>query len=204
MDPYKVLGVDRNASDEEIKKAYRELVKKYHPDKYSGSDLKDIASEKLKEVNAAYDEIQRMRSSRGSSSGSSYSGGSSGSYYGGYQSAGGSAKYNAVRQKIQAGDLNGAEALLNNISPQDAEWHYLKGVILLRRGWYDGARQHFASAHSMDPTNREYAQAFASANNMGRGYTDYYGGGQNIGGCNMCDFCTGMMCANLCCGDGCC
>ena len=61
MDPYKVLGVDRNASDDEVKKAYRELVKKYHPDKYADNDLKDLASEKLKEINAAYADIQKMR-----------------------------------------------------------------------------------------------------------------------------------------------
>ena len=69
MDPYKVLGVDRNASDDEVKKAYRELVKKYHPDKYADNDLKDLASEKLKEINAAYADIQKMRQNGGSSSG---------------------------------------------------------------------------------------------------------------------------------------
>ena len=59
--PYKVLGVDPNASDDEIKKAYRNLARKYHPDKYRDSDLADVAEEKMKEVNAAYEEIQQMR-----------------------------------------------------------------------------------------------------------------------------------------------
>ena len=58
-DPYKVLGVSPDASDEEIKKAYRALARKYHPDKYRDSDLADLASEKMKEVNAAYDEQKR-------------------------------------------------------------------------------------------------------------------------------------------------
>ena len=115
MDPYRELGVDRNASDEEIKKAYRELVKKYHPDKYADNDLKDLASEKLKKINAAYDEIQKMRQNKQSSGGygaSGYGG------YGSYQSGGSysaSAKYQNVWARMQAGDLNGAEALLDSI-----------------------------------------------------------------------------------------
>ena len=59
--PYKVLGVSPNADDEEIKRAYRELARKYHPDRYTNSDLADLANEKMQEVNAAYEEIQRLR-----------------------------------------------------------------------------------------------------------------------------------------------
>ena len=59
--PYKVLGVSPNATDDEIKQAYRELARKYHPDKYRDSDLSDLAEEKMKEINAAYEEIQRLR-----------------------------------------------------------------------------------------------------------------------------------------------
>ena len=66
-DPYKVLGVAPDASDDEVKKAYRALARKYHPDKYRDSDLADLASEKMKEVNAAYEEIQNMRKNGGSS-----------------------------------------------------------------------------------------------------------------------------------------
>ena len=59
--PYTVLGVDRTATDDEIKKAYRELAKKYHPDNYADSPLADLAEEKMKEINEAYDAIQRER-----------------------------------------------------------------------------------------------------------------------------------------------
>ena len=54
-DPYSVLGVSQNASDDEVKKAYRELARKYHPDNYQNNPLADLAEEKMKEINEAYD-----------------------------------------------------------------------------------------------------------------------------------------------------
>jgi len=64
-DPYSVLGVSQNASDQEIKKAYRELARKYHPDNYVNTPLADLAEEKMKEVNEAYEAIQKQRSGGG-------------------------------------------------------------------------------------------------------------------------------------------
>ena len=63
-DPYTILGVSRDASDEEIKKAYRALARKYHPDNYAGSDLADVAEEKMKEINEAYDLIGKTSEAR--------------------------------------------------------------------------------------------------------------------------------------------
>ena len=82
MNPYEVLGVPENASEEEIKKAYKELVKKYHPDKYQDNPLADLAEEKLQEVNEAYDMLMKNRNS-GSSSSYSYGNYGSGSGSGG-------------------------------------------------------------------------------------------------------------------------
>ena len=77
-DPYSVLGVSPDASDEEIKRAYRELARKYHPDNYQNNPLADLAEEKMKAINEAYDAITKQRSGR-----------SSGGYQSAYQQQGG-------------------------------------------------------------------------------------------------------------------
>ena len=79
-DPYSVLGVPSSASDDEVKKAYRELIRKYHPDSYVNNPLSDLAEEKFKEVQEAYDQIMKQRENGG------YSGGYAGNYSGGYSS----------------------------------------------------------------------------------------------------------------------
>ena len=90
LDPYSVLGVSRNATDEEIKKAYRKLSRKYHPDANINNPNKDQAEEKFKEVQQAYEQIMRERE-YGSSGGSS--GGYGGYGYGGFGGFGGPVSY---------------------------------------------------------------------------------------------------------------
>ena len=80
MDPYKVLGVSPDATDDEVKKAYRALARKYHPDNYAGSDLADVAEEKMKEINAAYDAIKNGTANQYSAQGGATGQGG----YGGY------------------------------------------------------------------------------------------------------------------------
>ena len=97
-DPYSVLGVSQNASDEEVKKAYRELARKYHPDNYQNNPLADLAEEKMKEINEAYDVITKQRSGGYSSP--------SGGYGGGYQQRSGGSNdpiYSRVRNLISVG-----------------------------------------------------------------------------------------------------
>ena len=195
-DPYEVLGVSQNASDEEIKRAYRELARKYHPDNYQNNPLADLAEEKMKEVNEAYDAITRMRSG-GSGSGGGYQYGQGGaSYQGGYSQGSGSQVFSQVRQFINAGNLDGAERLLQGSGVKNGEWYFLMGSIAYRRGWLDEARQNYQIACQMDPANMEYRQALGMMQYGGYGYRPDMAGGQ----CDSLDCCTSMLCLNCLCG----
>ena len=103
-DPYSVLGVSQNASDDEIKRAYRELARKYHPDNYQNNPLADLAEEKMKEINEAYDSITKQCSGNG---GYTQTAGGYQSQYTQQQS--GSSAYARIRSAINMGDLAGAE-----------------------------------------------------------------------------------------------
>jgi molecular chaperone DnaJ len=203
MDPYKVLGVSRNASDEEIKKAYRDLARKYHPDNYVNNPLADLAQEKMKEINEAYDQIQRERAGGGSSQsyGSSRSAGSSGTYntyqqdYTGYQNST-SPEFVTVRQYIMHNDLNAAEQALARSQNRNAEWNFLMGSICVRRGWYDEARRYLNTACRMDPANREYRMALQNLNMS----NTYYNAQQPVGTQNdFCNCCAKLWIADTCC-----
>ena len=192
-DPYQVLGVKPDASDDEVKRAYRELARKYHPDNYQNNPLADLAEEKMKEINEAYDAITRMRGG-GSSGGYQSQGAYRGGYQRQYDASGG--LYNQVRQAINMGDMSRAEELLRSAPAQDAEWHFLTGSIAYRKGWLDEATQHFQMACNMDPANGEYRQALMMMRQGGQAYRPYgYGGGPDA-----CDLCTACMCLNCLCG----
>ena len=152
-DPYEVLGVPHGASEDEIKKAYRELARKYHPDNYANNPLADLAQEKMKEINEAYATLMkggRQQADAGSTGGQRSSAGST------------SSPLYEIRRRIQLGDLDGAEAGLNAVSARTAEWYYLRGVIAQRRGWMDEAAQNFRIAVNMEPQNLEYRNALSS------------------------------------------
>ncbi len=191
-DPYLVLGVKSTASDAEIKKAYRDLVKQYHPDNYQNNPLADLAEEKMKEVNEAYDAIVKMRTGGG------YQGGYQGSSQsgGGQSQGGGGQVFYQVRQLLDQGNLGEAQRLLQASPVKNAEWYYLNGRLAYQQGWLDEARNNFWQACSMDPGNMEYRQTMNYLNTQtGRGAQTY----QNSGGMSTGDLCTALCCANLLC-----
>ena len=104
----------------------------------------------------------------------------------------------ARRSLIQARQLGQAERELEAISNHNAEWHYLKGIISLQKGWADGAREHFKKAVDMAPANAEYRQAYNNMSSQNRGYQNFYGN-SGRGGMSACDCCTCAICSDCCC-----
>ena len=152
--PYEVLGIKEGASEEEIKQAYREMVKKYHPDKFVDNPLQGLAEEKMREINEAYDYLIKNYNKGGSRS---YTGSNTYSNGGDYSSGTSNVnRYQRVRESINRNDLGGAEAQLNAIPSMDAEWFYLRGVINMKKGWYSGAYRDIQEAVNRDPSNYEY------------------------------------------------
>ena len=198
-DPYKTLGVTRDSTDDEIKKAYRELARKYHPDNYANNPLSDLVEEKMKEINEAYDQIQKERSQNG------YHG--KNNNYNTY-----SGEYVRIRELIQMNRLTEAETMLNYIPSADrnGEWNFLHGCILEKKGWYFDAQKFFEAACYMDPDNNEYKDALNKIKNTANSYGGYRAQNTNGTGCSTCDICSSLICADCCCeclgGDliGCC
>ena len=193
-DPYKVLGISRDATDEEVKKAYRDLARKYHPDNYVDNPLSDLVQEKMKEINEAYDEIQKQRSEDKKHGDD------------GEKRTGHSGEYFHIRELINAGNFSDADIILDSIgnSERNAEWNFLKGCVLTQRGWYFDAQKFFETACYLEPNNAEYRAALnnirTTASQYGRGYRTTT---SKAGGCGACDICTGLICADClceCCG----
>ena len=189
-DPYKILGVSRDASDDEIKKAYRDLARKYHPDNYVNNPLSDLVEEKMKEINEAYDDIQKERNNSG------FSGKTSSKRKTNY-----SGEYIRIRELIQMNRLGEAETMLNSIPNLDreGEWNFLKGCVLEKRGWYFDAQRFFEAACYMDPDNNEYQDALNKIKTTANSFGGYRASNLDRQGCASCDLCTTLMCADCCC-----
>lgn len=219
QDPYSVLGVTRGASDKEIKRAYRNMSRKYHPDSYanrSGAEA-DAAAEKFKQVQEAYNQIVNERS--GKSSGSYGYGYGSQSGYGNSQSSYSEEDQHlmAAMNYIRARRYNEAINVLNGIGNRSARWYYLSSVANMGLGNNVVAQDYAKKAVEMEPDNMEFRQYYQQLQNgggygafgspfgggYGGGYGGYggygsYGGGYG-GSYSSCG--TGNMCCDLWCAD---
>ena len=210
--PYKILGVSPEADDEEIKRVYRELARKYHPDRYSDSDLADLASEKMKEINAAYEEIMQRRATGNADFSEKGGKKKSKQSEGGWQTSGNNnyrnssqysddakSKFTAIRNCINSGNISEAERLLQEVYESDrgAEWVFLTGCVQLHKGFYVDAQHSFETAYRMEPTNNEYwsfmQRMHQKAGRFGGGYQ------QSNGGNSTCDLCSSLICADCLC-----
>ena len=203
-DPYKVLGVSRDASDEDIKRAYRRLAKKYHPDLNPGDQE---AARRMQEVNAAYEQIKDPDKFRQQTSSGGYGGyyDPFGGYYRQQQAYGGQTgdQYQqAAYQYIRFGRFREALNALDNAADRNARWYYLSALANNGLGNQVTALEHIRRAVSMDPDNPEYLSALDRIEHGGAAYRRQAG---NFQGFSMgFDPCTQMCLCYLvnifCCG----
>lgn len=166
-DPYEVLGVSRDASEEEITKAYRKLAKRYHPDLNPGDAQ---AEEKMREINEAYDLIKSGKAQgfdrKGFDQGGFY-GGAYGSPFGGEQQG---TEFEAVRHYLQMGYAQEALNVLSRMQNRTAQWYYYSAVANARLGNQIMALEHAQQAVQMDPGNLQYRQLYMLLQQSGAAY----------------------------------
>ena len=190
-DPYKILGVSRDASDAEIKQAYRRLARKYHPDVNPGDP---VAAKKMQEVNAAYEQIKNPEKARpGDPFGA----------YGRQQSTGQyqQAAFNYIRFHRYQEALN----VLQSDSNRNAQWYYLSALAHNGLGNQVTALEHIRRAVSMEPDNYTYLQALSAIENGGRVYRQQAGNfrGFTWGGSSVASLCLCYFLQLFCCGGRC-
>ena len=205
-DPYKVLGVSRGATDEEIKKAYRGLSRRYHPDANVNNPNKEQAEQRFKEIQQAYNQIMKEKEQ-------GYSQFDYGSGFGGFAGYGyenrredmdDNARYfQAAANYIRSRHYHEALNVLSNIKDRSGKWYYYSAIANHGLGNQVLAMEHARSAVNMEPNNMEYYQLLSSLQNG----TEWYGSRQveygydMMGGGNMCfRLCLLNLFCNFCCG----
>lgn len=200
-DPYQVLGISRGASDEEIKKAYRNLSRKYHPDANINNPNKAQAEEKFKLVQQAYDQI--MKEKEQGAAGGFYGG--YGNYgFGGYQSrqTGGNTEYEnrmrAAANYIQSRHFKEALNVLSSMQERNALWYYYSAIANSGAGNNVMALDHAKKAAAMEPSNYQFQQLVQQLEGGGMWYRDMQGPFYEYSGTGS-DFCMKLCIANLLC-----
>lgn len=208
QDPYEVLGVSRNASAEEIKKAYRTLSRKYHPDANINNPNKAQAEEKFKQVQQAYKQIMDEKE-HGTAGSSSAGGGYGNSAYGGYRAYTNDPKMQAAANYINNQRFAEAMNILNGMQDRNGLWYYMHAIANAGLGNNVNAVEDAQMAVDLEPENLEYQKLLQQLSgngdwysHMGRGYG--YGGadceGNNVS--RACCSCCAIELLCCCCGRG--
>ena len=192
-DPYKVLGVSPDATDEQIKQAYRRLAKQYHPDLNPGDEA---AARKMQEINAAYEQIKNPE--KAAPSGGGYD------PFGGYRPSGEgedhyqSGAYQYIRMRRYQEALN----ILSNSTHRNARWYYLSAIANDGLGNQVTAMEHIRKAVSMEPDNPLYLQALRQMQAGGQAYREQAGHyrGFTMGGSPCAALCLCNLISLFCCG----
>ncbi len=206
QDPYKILGLSPDASDEEIKRAYRRLAKKYHPDLNPGDKE---AARKMQEVNAAYEQIknpEKANPTGGQQGYGGYTGYDPFGGFGGYRQqsytggAAGDQYQQSAYQYIQFRRYREALNVLENSTNRNARWYYLSALAHHGLGNQVTALEHIRRAVSMDPDNAEYLYTLEAIENGGTTYrrtANNYGGFSSTMNCSPCTcFFLPLLCSN--------
>ena len=214
MDPYKVLGVGYDATDDEIKKAYRQLSRKYHPDANVGKPNQKKYEEKFKEVQQAYNTIMDRRQGKEQSQQGyaedfwGFGGQGFGNQgFGGAQAESRDDQYlRSAVNYISNGYYREGLNVLEQVQDRRGQWYYYSAFANYKVGNNAIALDHAKTACAFEPNNYYYANLL---NRLQGGEVRYqqrssqYGGNPSMGGTNYCgQMCTLCLCSNLCCGGG--
>lgn len=201
--PYEVLGVSENASDEEIKKAYRKLSRLYHPDANVNNPNKKEAEEKFKEVQQAYNAIMNKDTAGDFGQGASYYGYGS-RYQSGFTGNTGDSTdsyYVAAANFIRNGRYREAQRVLSEITLRDGRWYYLSAIAMAGTGNMTTALEYAGTAMKMEPDNAEYRQLYTRLSGTSDWYMNQRGFEMPAGnvGNTCCELCMLNLFCNLCC-----
>ena len=196
MNLYELFGLTEDVTDEELTAAYERLRAQYREDRWLDGEAGNEAARKLTELENAYKEltVERKRQSKNTT---------------------GPAAFEEIGRLIKEGDVNAAQAILDDFNERNAEWHYFQAVVFYKKGWMNDSKKQLEIAIQMDPDNNKYREALGKMNakadyekqekekkaqTQAQSYGPYGAGSENpqMGGGTMCDDCCRCCAMNMC------